>query len=60
MLILTRKIGEKIMIGDDIVIELTGVEGRQARLGIQAPDHIAIDREEIRIRKDAEQADEEG
>lgn len=52
MLILTRNIGEKIMIGDDIVIKLMGVEGRRgARIGIDAPEDVSIDREEVRERK---------
>jgi carbon storage regulator len=47
MLILTRRIGEVIMIGDDITVVLLGVKGNQARLGIKAPKDIAVHREEI-------------
>ena len=47
MLILTRKLGESVTIGDDIKITILGVRGRQVRLGIIAPQKIAIHREEI-------------
>ena len=55
MLVLTRKVGERIIIGDNIVVTLMGVESRNgARIGIDAPDDVAVDREEIRERKDRE------
>jgi len=47
MLILTRKLGESITIGDDIKITIMGVRGRQVRLGIIAPQKVTIHREEI-------------
>ncbi len=47
MLILTRKLGESITIGDDIKITILGVRGRQVRLGIIAPQKVTIHREEI-------------
>ena len=47
MLILTRKLGESIVIGDAIWITIVGVEGSQVRLGIDAPKEIAVYREEI-------------
>ncbi len=47
MLILTRRIGETIMIGSDVNITVLGVNGNQVRLGTNAPDHIAVHREEI-------------
>lgn len=54
MLILTRRSGESIMIGDDIKITVLDVTGRQVRFGIAAPRNIAVDREEIADRKRAE------
>jgi len=47
MLILTRKSGESINIGSDIKIQVLEIRGNQARLGIEAPRHIAVHREEI-------------
>ena len=54
MLILTRKLGEKINIGDDITVTLVGIKGTQVKLGIEAPKHIEIHRQEIyeRIREE--------
>lgn len=57
MLILTRRIGESLMIGDEVTVTVLGVKGRQVRLGIDAPKHVRVDREEIRRRKDAEHPD---
>ncbi|MCK4302466.1 MAG: carbon storage regulator CsrA [candidate division Zixibacteria bacterium] len=47
MLVLTRKLGESITIGDDIRVSILGVQGRQVRLGIAAPADVAVHREEI-------------
>ncbi len=47
MLILTRKLGEQITIGDDIVIRVIDIKGTQVKLGIKAPKHIEVHREEI-------------
>ena len=47
MLILTRKIGESIMIGDNVKVTVLGVEGRQIRVGIDAPKEVSVHREEI-------------
>jgi carbon storage regulator len=47
MLILTRKLGESITIGDDIKITFLEVKGKQIRVGIEAPSHISVHREEI-------------
>ena len=47
MLILTRRNNESLMIGDDVVITVLGVEGNQVRIGIAAPDDIEVHREEI-------------
>lgn len=47
MLVLTRKIGEGITIGDDIKVVVMQVKGKQVRLGIKAPDGLAVHREEV-------------
>lgn len=47
MLILTRKVGERLMIGDDIAVTVLSVKGNQVRIGVQAPAEIAVHREEI-------------
>ncbi len=47
MLILTRKLGESIAIGDDIKITFLESKGRQIKIGIDAPSHVAVHREEI-------------
>lgn len=62
MLILTRSVGQVIMIGDDVTITVLGVKGNQVRLGFNAPKSVAIHREEIyeRIKMEgARQADTE-
>ena len=54
MLILTRKLGEKINIGDDITVTLVEIKGTQVKLGIEAPKNVEIHRQEIyeRIREE--------
>ena len=50
MLILTRKLGESITIGDDIRVSVLGIRGRQVRLGIEAPLKVVVHREEIYVK----------
>jgi carbon storage regulator len=47
MLILTRRVGETLMIGDDVTVTVLGVKGNQVRVGINAPRQVAVHREEI-------------
>ena len=54
MLILTRKIGESIIIGDNVKVTVLGVEGRQIRVGIDAPKEVSVHREEIYNKIEAE------
>lgn len=56
MLILTRRVGETIVIGPDISVTVLGVKGSQVRLGIGAPKSVTVDRLEVADRKLAEQA----
>jgi len=55
MLILTRRVGETIMVGDEVQITVLGIKGNQIRIGINAPEEIAVHREEIYNRIQAEQ-----
>jgi carbon storage regulator len=47
MLILTRRIGETLMVGDEVSVTVLGIKGNQVRLGINAPKNISVHREEI-------------
>ena len=53
MLILTRRVGESLMIGDDVTITVLGVKGNQVRIGVDAPKEVAVHREEILNRIEA-------
>ena len=53
MLILTRRLGESIIIGEDIVITVLGVKGNQVRIGTDAPKNMSVHREEIKHKIDA-------
>ena len=59
MLILTRRVGETLMVGDEVTVTVLGVKGNQVRLGVNAPKHVAVHREEIynRIQDEEESGD---
>lgn len=56
MLLLTRRVGETINIGDDVQVTVLAVNGSQVRIGVKAPREVVVDREEIALRKAAEKA----
>jgi len=57
MLVLTRKIGELIVIGDDIKIKIVEIKGKQVRIGIEAPRNVEVNREEIYRQKNADKVE---
>ena len=59
MLVLTRKIGEQIVIGDNIKIKIVEIKGRQVRIGIEAPRSVEVNREEIYRQKNGIESEAE-
>ncbi|MDY6891383.1 MAG: carbon storage regulator CsrA [Pseudomonadota bacterium] len=57
MLILTRRVGETLMVGDDVTVTVLGVKGNQVRIGVNAPKDVSVHREEIYQRIQREKSD---
>jgi carbon storage regulator len=62
MLILTRRVGETVMIGNEVTVTVLGVKGNQVRIGVNAPKDVAVHREEIyeRIKREEDQESRSG
>ena len=58
MLILTRRVGESLMIGDEVNVTVLGIRGNQVRIGVNAPKDVAVHREEIYDRIQKEHTDD--
>ena len=58
MLILTRRVGETVVIGDEVTVTVLGIKGNQVRIGVKAPKNVAVHREEIFERIRVERGDE--
>ena len=60
MLILTRRVGETLMVGDEVTVTVLGVKGNQVRIGVNAPKEVAVHREEIYMRIQQEKSSDNG
>jgi carbon storage regulator len=62
MLILTRRVGETVMIGNEVTVTVLGVKGNQVRIGVSAPKDVAVHREEIyeRIKREEDHDSQSG
>ena len=58
MLVLTRKVGEQIVIDDNVVVTIISIDGNKVRLGIQAPPSVRVDRQEVHQRRASEWSSE--
>lgn len=56
MLVVSRKLGEEVVIGQDVVVRVVAVRGNTVRLGIDAPRQLSVDRREVRVRRNDEES----